>query len=401
MWMAAGTSVLVAGAPAVVVAAGADWVVAPVPVLPPPSSPEGSAASPPAMSAGAEPGAKWRLDPKLDLAFDAVAGSWGHLDPSLATSPEGAGLVLRRARLGLAAAVDDWEVRLDQELAAPSPVVVSDPLFPLGPSAAAPRATEAYLAYAPSAAWRMTAGSQRVPLSWARLMDPADQWLGAAPLPVSRLLPDYRVGLSMSGDLGLIQYHLGWFAPQAGSVARCNREGSLWVFRLGGEPIGPVGQVPWRRLSRDPWYPWWRFSHAISLAWADLPDLSTHLLLVTGEQSFSWRRFTLMAEILWQRRSPTLAGAVAADSLAVWVDTGVFVVRDRLALIARFDWFNGLLGTREATDTFGLAAGAEVSLAPDPAKGPRVFLRITGDRRWQRFGPDAREGVRLSLVFAR
>jgi hypothetical protein len=350
-----------------------------------------------------------RLDPKLDLAIDLVAWTHGALARDLRSTLEDAGFVLRRARLGLAFAKGDWEARFDEEVAAAPPVVVApDPLFPLGPRAAAARPTDAYVAYAPSAALRVTAGSQRVPLSWARLMDPADAWLGQLPWPVERMLPDYRLGLTVGGDLGLFQYTAGWFGPTADPVERFAHEGSLWVFRLSGEPVGPMGNVPWRRTKDDPWYPWWRFSHALSFAWAHLPDAGTDALVVTGDQAFSWRRFSLMGEVLWQRRMPAAARTASIDALAAWVDAGVFLVPDRWSLAARFDWMNGDVGTREATDSWGFAAGTELSVG-DPASGapdgrgngPRVFLRLTGDRRWQRFGGAAAEALRLSLVLAR
>jgi len=381
-------------------ASSPSWRLAPVPAEAPPSSPRAfdtpSAATDPSVPPGVA-----RLDPKMDLAFDLVTFTHGDLDGALRTTPEASGFVLRRARLGLAWASGDWEARFDQEIAAAAPAVVApDPLFPLGPTAPAPRPVEAYAAYAPSAALRVTAGIQRVPLSWARLMDPADQWLGQAPWPVQRMLPDVRLGLSVGGDLGLLQYALAWFGPAADAVERFGHEGNLWVFRLSGEPLGPVGQAPWRRPSGDPWTPWWRFGHALSFAWAHLPDAGTNVLIATFDQSFAWRRVSFMGELAWQRRTPTVSRAVAIDALAAWADAGFALAPDRWSLIGRFDWMNGDLGTREATDSWGVAGGTEVALA-SPITGPRVFLRLVGERRWQRFGPGAADTVRLGFVLAR
>ena len=291
------------------------------------------------------------ITPRLLVQGDAVVLHHGQdAPPAIEDGTTRPGFYLRRARVGLDAADGDWRARAIVEVTARAEVADAA-LDPIAGEMARgrTRATEAYFAYAPGKAFVVALGSLRVPLGLSRQIDEGDLRLPERARVITRMAPDFRMGVAVSGDLGLLQYAAGGFsaAPVFGSDFRSS--GSLTVVRLATEPLGPVGVAPHLRRSDDPWYGWWRVSAGLSGLYAALPG--SNEWGAGGDAQFQRGRFCASGELLWSRRD-------GADRLGFTVEPGLFVIRDRLELVARAEWFDDQLGAQSPADGWGGTLGA-------------------------------------------
>lgn len=316
------------------------------------------------------------VQPRLLIQGDAVVLHHGPNAPALEDGTTRPGFYLRTARVGVDVSDGDWRARLIAEPTARSEVVDSA-LDPIAGELARgrPRATEAYVAYAPHPAFALALGAQRVPLGLSRRIDEGDLSLPERARIITRATPDFRVGVAASGDLGLLQYALGTYAaaPVFGSDFR--NGGTLTVLHLNAEPVGPVGVMPNLRRRADPWHGWWRFAVGVSGFFASLPGANEFGL--GGDGQFQWRRFRFAGELLWTRRADT-------DRVGFTLEPGVFVCPDRVELVARAEWLNDQVGPRSAADGWGAALGATLYSA-----GRRARLQVAYTLRKAAVGPDA------------
>jgi hypothetical protein len=309
----------------------------------------------PASAQQAGAAAATQVTPRLLLQGDTVVLHHGPNAPAIEDGTTRPGFYLRTARVGLDVTDGDWRARLIAEPTARSEVV--DPaLDPIAGELARgrPRATEAFVAYAPHKAFALAMGALRVPLGLSRRLDEGDLSLPERARIITRATPDFRMGLTAAGDLGLLQYTLGTYAvaPVYGSDFR--NGGALSVLHLNAEPVGPVGVAPQLRRTDDPWYGWWRFSVGLSAFHAALPGANEFGL--GGDGQFQWRRFRFAGELLWTRRSE-------ADRVGFTLEPGVFVLPERIELVARAEWLNDEVGPRSAADGWGAALGATLYTA--------------------------------------
>jgi hypothetical protein len=300
--------------------------------------------------------------PRLLLQSDGVVARHGADAPDIEDGTTHPGLYLRRARLGADATSGVWRARLEIE-AAGGPEVVAPAVTPSAPplttvaldpiagvlGGGAPRATEAFLSLAPHKAFVLSAGSLRVPLGLSRQVGEADLRLPERARIAARATPDFRAGVAAAGDLGLLQYNLGAYSAAPALGADFGGGGSLYVLRLGGEPVGPMGVAAQLRRSDDPWYGWWRFAVGLSAFYAALPGANE--FGIGGDGQFQWRRLLITGEALWTRRDTD-------DRAGFTIEPGVFVWADRLEVVARGEWFNDRTGPRTAADAWGAALGA-------------------------------------------
>lgn len=239
-------------------------------------------------------------------------------------------------------------------------------------SGRAPRATEAFVALAPHKAFGLAAGALRVPIGLSRQTDEGDLRLPERARVITRATPDFRVGVAAAGDLGLLQYALGTYAAAPAFGSDFAGGGTLYVLRLSGEPVGPVGVAPHLRRRDDPWYGWWRFSAGLSGFVAQLPGANEFGL--GGDGQFQWRRLCVAGEVLWTRRSAT-------DRVGFTIEPGVFLLPDRLELVARVEWFNDEVGPQSRTDAWGTSIGATFFSATRHAR-----LQAAYTSRWPTAG---------------
>jgi hypothetical protein len=255
---------------------------------------------------------------------------------------------VRRARAGEDVAAGDFRARLvlegmqaDGSTSGPWTAAEGGRLFGDAPV----RLTDAFVAYRPHRALEVVAGSQRVPFTLSRQVDEADLRLPERPAFIADAAPDFRVGVSVGSDLGLLQVRGAamWAGTELGRALPGS--GALLALRAVAEPIGPVGVAPWRRPAADPWYAWWRFSVGVSVLYGTLAEPRT--LGVGGDAQLQWRRLTVAGEYLLLDAADRRQGAV--------VEPGVFLVPERLQLAARAAW-----SRQAAADT--LSAGGALTL---------------------------------------
>jgi hypothetical protein len=298
--------------------------------------------------------------PRLLIQADAVPLRHGNVpEPVLEDATADFGIYLRRARLGLDVAAGMWRARFLLVMERPEVPPLGGGLDPIAATMGGPpslmsgllpaRPSEAFVGLSPHKAFGLWMGSMRVPLGLSRAVDEADLRLPERARIVTRATPDFRVGAKLAGDLGLLQYALGVYAPGGIDAGQSFRAaGPLTVLRLSGEPVGPVGVAPQLRRSDDPWSDWWRFSVGLSLFHARLAG--DNEVGVGGDAQFQWARLCVTAEGLWTHRG-------ANDRLGFVVEPGVFVWRDRLEVVARGEWFNDDVGPRSPVDAWGASLG--------------------------------------------
>ena len=290
------------------------------------------------------------ITPRLLVQGDVVVLHHGPDTPAIEDGTTRPGFYRRRARAGLDVVDGVWRARLIAEMTARAEVADAA-LDPIAGELARgrTRATEAYVAYAPHKAFALALGSLRVPLGLSRQIDEGDLRLPERARVITRMTPDFRMGAAASGDLGLVQYAVGGYAVAPVYGADFRNGGTLLVARLGAEPLGPVGLAPQLRRRDDPWYGWWRFSAGVSGFYATLPGANE--FGVGGDGQLQWARVCVTGELMWTR----LAGA---DRLGFTLEPGVFVIPERLELVARAEWFDDRLGLQSDTDGWGATLGA-------------------------------------------
>lgn len=203
--------------------------------------------------------------------------------------------------------------------------------------------------FSPRRGLRFTLGRQRVPLTLWRTADERDLPLGVVPFLVDRRVPDRRVGLTISGDLGALAYATGLYEDLDGLELRhpddpSARGAVIGVASLRWTPLAPLyGSNPPGRVTGatsllptppgDPWYGTARVALDLGiLARADQDgNLTTQL---TAGLAFKWRWFAFVGEAL--SASDTSLGADGELMVAPW---------PFLSLHARGEWDGSLDGT--------------------------------------------------------
>jgi len=290
------------------------------------------------------------VTPRLLLQADTLVAHHGPSLPAIEDGTIHPGFYLRRARVGLDAVDGVWRARMIFEATARSEVADAA-LDPIAGEIdrGQPRPTEAFVALAPHKAFVLSAGSLRVPIGLSRQIDEGDLRLPERARIITRATPDFRMGAAASGDLGILQYALGGYSASPSFGADFRDGGTLLVLRLDAETIGPLGLAPQLRRSTDPWYRWWRFSVGLSVFHATLPGPNETGL--GGDGQFQWARFLFTGELLWTHTT-------SVDRIGFTLEPGVFVVADRLELVARAEWMNDTIGPVTPADAWGTALGA-------------------------------------------
>ena len=264
---------------------------------------------------------------------------------------------LRRLRLGEDTTSGHWRARVILEATnrdrAFTPV--EGDRIPVGGPV---RLTEAFGAWTPHRAFSLAVGAQRVPFSLSRQVDEADLRLPERAQILAALAPDYRAGVSVTSDLGLLNLRVAGMSADTSLDGRLLTSGYFGAVRLGADPIGPMGLTPWRRRTDDPWYAWWRFSAGVSVLYGTLFDGRT--LALGGDAQLQWRRVTVTGEYLGEYLTSFFKGAGGWAHQGAVVEPGVFFAHQRIELVLRGAWYHQpatLPGTADATDTFAAGAG--------------------------------------------
>jgi len=293
------------------------------------------------------------------------------------------GFRLRRLRVGDDVRAGAWRARAVVEVRGAG--VPSGPLDGgLVPDAGTTRLTDTFVAFTPHRVLEIAAGSLRVPFSLSRQVDEADLRLPERALVVDAATPDFRAGVAVGGDLGLLQYRAALMSADRSLDGALFDSGALFALRVGAEPIGPVGIAPWRRPRDDPWASWWRFSAGASLLAGTLAAPRTLGTGVDGQLQAG--RLTVACEYLFVRvrgGGPTQQGAALEPGFALWPE--------RLDLALRGSWAR--LG---GSDT--LSAGGGLTLYTHHA---RLRWQVGLEHRWTAAGAAAGSGwavARLALA---
>ncbi len=149
-------------------------------------------------------------------------------------------------RVGDDLALGDYRLRVLFEAAGET--AAGTPFTPLAggrlPFGGPVRVTEAYVSWTGTRAFRIDAGSLRVPFSLSRQIDE-----GALRLPerapfVDAFLPDYRVGAAVGGDLGALVYEAAVMSADPVLDGQLFDRGVLIAGRVVAEPLGTGGPRP-------------------------------------------------------------------------------------------------------------------------------------------------------------
>ena len=306
----------------------------------------------PATAAPPAPPLDWpvAVTPRLLLQSDALIAHHGPSLPAIEDGTIHPGFYLRRARVGLDAVDGYWRARMIFEATARSEVADAA-LDPIAGELdrGQPRPTEAYVSFAPHKGFALSAGALRVPIGLSRQIDEGDLRLPERARIITRATPAFRMGAAASGDLGILQYVLGGYSASPSFGAGFRDGGTLMVLRLNAETVGPLGLAPQLRRSSDTWYRWWRFSVGLSAFYASIPGANETGL--GGDGQFQWSRLLFTGEVLWTHSTPV-------DRVGFTLEPGVFVVADRLELVARAEWMNDDVGPTTPADAWGGALGA-------------------------------------------
>jgi hypothetical protein len=293
--------------------------------------------------------------------------------------PAGWALRLRRLRVGEDAQSGAWRARVLLEATSRG-----QPVAPLEggrlPVGGPIRLPEAFVAWMPHRAFQLSVGAGRVPFSLSRQVDEADLRLPERAQILTALAPDYRTGVALKSDLGLLDVRLAFMSADTSLDRRLLTSGYLAALRLGADPIGPMGVTPWRRRADDPWYGWWRFSAGASVLYGTL--LEPRTLALGGDAQLQWRRLTVTGEYLGEHLPN---GPLSWPHQGAALEPGVFLWSEHLELTLRGAWYRQPLEVTPATDdhadTFAGGAGLTLCIYEARLRFQAAFeLRRTRDR---------------------
>jgi hypothetical protein len=275
-------------------------------------------------------------------------------------APAGAALRWRRLRVGEDLALGDFRLRAlfeaDAETATGSSFTpLSGGRMPFGGPL---RATEVQATWAPVRAFEVTVGSLRVPFSLSRQSDEADLRLPERAPFADAFLPDFRVGASVGGDLGLLAYRAAVMSAAETIDSQLFDHGILFTGRLVAEPIGPVGLTPWRRPASDPWTDWFRFAAGLSVLYGTVAAPNT--FAIDPDFTAQWRVFVVTVEYLYAARyngTVILPGSMQQGGA---IEPGVTLLERHLDLVVRGDWER-----TGGANVWGVGAGL-TAYGPDP-----------------------------------
>jgi hypothetical protein len=288
-------------------------------------------------------------DAVVDAAPSGIGAAAGN-DPPVG----GSGVRVRRLRVGEDVQRGAWRARIIFEASSRDAAFAPVEGGRL-PVARFVRVTEAFGAWRPHRAFEVDAGAQRVPFSLSRQVDELDLRLPERAQALVALAPDYRAGVSVASDLGLLNLRIAGMSADRNLDDHLASSGFFGALRLGADPIGPVGLTPWRRRTDDPWYDWWRFSAGVSVLYGTLVEPRT--LALGADAQLQWRRVTVTGEYVGQHLG---AGKAVWPSQGAVVEPGIFIARERLELVLRGAWYQQPLATASAAssaDTFASGAG--------------------------------------------
>jgi hypothetical protein len=220
------------------------------------------------------------------------------------------------------------------------------------------RATEVYAAWAPVRAFELAVGSLRVPFSLSRQSDEADLRLPERPPFADAFLPDFRVGASVGGDLGLLAYRAAVMSAAETIDSQLFEHGILFAGRLVAEPIGPVGLTPWRRPPTDPWTDWFRFAAGLSVLYGTVSAPNT--FAIDPDFTAQWRTFVVTIEYFYAARydgTVILPGTMQQGGA---IEPGLTLLERHLDLVVRGDWER-----TGGANVWGVGAGL-TAYGPDP-----------------------------------
>jgi hypothetical protein len=296
----------------------------------------------------------------LLLQVDALLASKPDPAHDPRDAPAGAALRLRRLRVGEDLALADFRLRALFE--ADGQTATGSSFTPLAggrlPLSGPLRATEVYAAWAPARAFGLAVGSLRVPFSLSRQVDESDLRLPERPPFADAFLPDFRVGASLGGDLGLLAYRAAVMSAAPVIDDQLFDHGLLIAGRLVAEPVGPVGLIPWRRPASDPWTDWFRFAAGLSVLYGTVAAPNT--FAIDPDFTAQWRTFVVTAEYLYAARyngTVILPGTIQQGGA---IEPGVTLFDRHLDLVARWDWERA-----GGANVWGAGAGL-TAYGPDP-----------------------------------
>ncbi|HEY4395954.1 MAG TPA: hypothetical protein VGP64_17945 [Polyangia bacterium] len=296
----------------------------------------------------------------LLLQADALLASKPDAAYDPQDAPAGAALRWRRLRVGEDLDLGDFRLRALFE--AQGETSTGSSFTPLAggrlPFGGPLRATEVYAAWTPVRAFQVAVGSLRVPFSLSRQSDEADLRLPERAPFADAFLPDFRVGASVGGDLGLLAYRAAVMSADPVLDRQLFERGVLLAGRLVAEPIGPVGPVPWRRPASDPWTDWFRFAAGLSVIYGTVSAPNT--FAIDPDFTAQWRTFVVTAEYLYAARydgTVILPGSVQQGGA---IEPGLTLFERRLDVVVRGDWER-----TGGADVWGAGAGL-TAYGPDP-----------------------------------
>jgi hypothetical protein len=296
----------------------------------------------------------------LLLQVDALLASKPDAAYDPQDAPAGAALRWRRLRVGEDLAFGDFRLRALFEAEGETSTgssftpLAGGRLLAWGPL----RVTEVYVAWAPAHSFQISVGSLRVPFSLSRQSDEADLRLPERPPFVDAFLPDFRVGASVGGDLGLLAYRAAVMGAAPVIDSQLFEQGVLFAGRLVAEPLGPVGLVPWRRPESDPWTDWFRFAAGLSVLYGTVTAPNT--FAIDPDFTAQWRTFVVTVEYLYAARydgTLILPGSMQQGGA---IEPGVTFLERHLDLVVRGDWER-----TGGANVWGAGAGL-TAYGPDP-----------------------------------
>ena len=326
------------------------------------------------------------LRPLLLVQSDLVPYAGSRASTSAGDPVSESGFRLRRARVGLDAAtvrgaVTPWGARLVMEAWSDGDAGLAA-AHPSGP-----RVTDAFVEWRRFRAFRVAAGSLRVPFSLSRQIDEGDLRLPERPLVVQAVAPEWRAGAMLRGDLGLLRYRAAAMNTAPELAASWASAGALFVGRVDAEPVGPVGVTPWLRPASDDWWSWWRFAVGASGFYTSVAGADGNRWGAEGDLQLQWKRLALAAEGLWVGPETQRRGG--------YVEPGVYLWLDRLEVTGRFEIYDEKPAATPASQTWATTLGATF-LSVDR----RVRLQAAYAHRHERSGPQiANDWVVLRAAF--
>ena len=221
----------------------------------------------------------------------------------------------------------------------------------------------ANIVYRPAPFLNLAIGTAPLPFSRGSMTSSSQLMAIERPMSVNEMNPGSQLGVAVFGGLGggIFEYAGGIYNGAPGYSEGDLGDGLLYAVRLQVSPFGPMSM-------NESDYEDSPFRMAIGGDYYYNNDSSVITHAASADLAIKWRGLSVLGEFIydWKRpeEQPMLPVTVpdSTQRIGWYVQAGYFVIKQRLEIAGRYEWFDDYLDYDDAGDVWLASGGLNVYL---------------------------------------